>query len=159
MKRRGAAVLGQPFYRKLLMAMAQAGIAKVWVMRIDNVDVAFVFALVTHRILYYAWTAFKLEYASSLSVGQFLTNWTIRDACRDGILLYDFEHGDAEYKRFWSTNIYSVYRVVAGRGACGSFIAGIYFIEWRLAKIKWLKAFYRRGRKILYRYNQKTENL
>jgi CelD/BcsL family acetyltransferase involved in cellulose biosynthesis len=159
MKRRGAAVLGQPFYRKLLLAMAQTGIAKVWVMRIDNVDVAFVFALVTHRILYYAWTAFKLEYASSLSVGQFLTNSTIRDACGDGIILYDFEHGDAEYKRFWSTNIYSVYRVVAGRGACGSFIAGIYFIEWRLAKIKWLKAFYRRGRKILYRYKQKTENL
>jgi len=146
MKRRGAAVLGQPFYRKLLPAIAHAGFAKVWVMKIDDVDVAFVFALVAHRILYFAWTAFKLEYASSLSVGQFLTSWTIRDACRDGILLFDFEHGDAEYKRFWSTDTYSVYRVVAGRGVCGRFIAGIYFITWRLAKIKYLKAFYRRLR-------------
>jgi len=146
MERRGAAVLGKPFYRKLLLAIAKAGFAKVWVMKLDDDDAAFVFALVTHRILYYAWTAFKLEYASSLSVGQLLTNWTIRDACRDGILLYDFEHGDAEYKRFWSTNNYSVYRVAAGRGVCGSFIAGIYFIEWQLARIKWLKAFYRRLR-------------
>ncbi len=146
MKRRGAAVLGRPFYRKLLLAMAQAGFAKVWVMRVDDVDVAFVFALVAHGRLYYAWTAFKLEYASSLSVGQVLTNWTIRDACRDGILLYDFQHGDAEYKRFWSTHNYSVYRVVAGRGAYGRFVAGLCFIEWQLARMKWLKSFYRRLR-------------
>jgi len=113
---------------------------------IDGYDAAFVYALVAHRRLYYAWTAFKLEYASSLSVGQFLTNWTIRDACRDGILLYDFEHGDAEYKRFWSTDNYSVYRVVAGRGLCGSFTAFVYFVVWRLARIKWLKDYYRRLR-------------
>ena len=142
----GAAILERPFYRKLLLAMAQAGFAEVWIMRIDDVDAAFVFALIAHRILYYAWTAFKLEYASSLSVGQFLTNWTIRDACRDGILLYDFEHGDAEYKRFWSTDNYSVYRVVAGRGLCGSFTAFVYFVVWRLARIKWLKDYYRRLR-------------
>jgi CelD/BcsL family acetyltransferase involved in cellulose biosynthesis len=156
MKRRGAAILERPFYRKLLLAMAQAGFAEVWIMRIDDVDAAFVFALIAHRILYYAWTAFKLEYASSLSVGQFLTNWTIRDACRDGILLYDFEHGDAEYKRFWSTDNYSVSRVIAGRGACGSFIAGSYFIGWRLAKIKWLKDFYRCIRRGLRSLKQKT---
>jgi CelD/BcsL family acetyltransferase involved in cellulose biosynthesis len=115
-------------------------------MTIDGTDAAFVYALVAHRRLYYAWTAFRLEYTSSLSVGQFLTNWTIRDACRDGILLYDFEHGDAEYKRFWSTNSYSVYRVVASRGFRGNFIAGFYFLEWRLAKIQWIRDLYRRLR-------------
>jgi len=150
MKRRGAAILGLPFYRKLLLGMARAGFGRVWMMTIDGADAAFVYALVAHRRLYYAWTAFKLEYASSLSVGQFLTNWTIRDACRDGILLYDFEHGDAEYKRFWSTDNYSVYRIVAGRGVCGNFIAGIYFIIWRLARIKLLKACYRQLRSAVH---------
>jgi len=146
MKRRGAAILGRPFYRKLLLAMSQAGFGRVWIMTIDGDDAAFVYALVAHRRLYYAWTAFKLEYASSLSIGQFLTNWTIRDACREDILLYDFEHGDAEYKRFWSTDNYSVYRVISGRGVCGSLIAGIYFVVWRMARIKWLKYYYRQLR-------------
>ena len=126
MKRRGAAILGRSFYQKLLLAMSHAGIGRIWIMTIDGADAAFVYALVSHGRLYYVWTAFKLEYTSSLSVGQFLTNWTIRDACRESILLYDFMHGDAEYKRFWSTDNYSVYRVVAGRGICGSFTRGGY---------------------------------
>lgn len=143
MKRRGAAILGRPFYRKLLLTMSHAGFGSIWIMTMNGADAAFVYALIAHGRFYYAWTAFKLEYASSLSVGQFLTNWTIRDACRDGILLYDFEHGDAEYKRFWSKDNFSVYRVVAGRGICGKLIAGFYFIVWRLGRIKWLKDYYR----------------
>ena len=159
MKRRGAAVLGRPFYQKLLLTMAQAGFAQIWLMTIDGADAAFVFALVAHRRLYYAWTAFKLEYASSLSVGQFLTNCTIRDACRDGILLYDFEHGDAEYKRFWSTDNHSVYRAVAGQGVWGHLLGGFYFIMWRLARIKWLRPLYHRVKRTLYRFKQETANV
>ncbi len=156
MKRRGAAVLGQPFYRKLSLAMAQTGFGRVWLMTIDGTDAAFVFALVAHRRLYYAWTAFKLEYSSSLSVGQFLTNRTIRDACQDGILLYDFEHGDAEYKRFWSTDNHSVYRVVAGQGLRGRFLAIIFVGLWKLRRIQRLRSFYSRIRRILRGFKQKT---
>jgi CelD/BcsL family acetyltransferase involved in cellulose biosynthesis len=156
MKRRGAAILGQSFYRKLLLTMSEAGLGRVWIMTIDGADAAFVYALVAHRRLYYAWTAFKLEYASSFSIGQFLTNWTIHDACGDGILLYDFEHGDADYKRFWSTDNYSVYRVVAGRGICGNFIVGFYFVVWRLSRIKWLKYYYRGMRRKIRGLKQET---
>ena len=53
--------------------------------------------LVAHKRLYYAWTAFNLEYACSLSIGQYLTNWTIRQACADGIRTYDFIHGDPQF--------------------------------------------------------------
>lgn len=159
MRRRGAAVLGRPFYRKLLMTMAHAGFARVWLMTIDDSDIAFVFALVAHRRLYYKWTAFKLGHVSSLSVGQFLTNWTIRDACRDGMLLYDFEHGDAEYKRFWSTDSHSVYRVVAGRGLCGRSLTVAYLILWRLARMRWLRSSYHHVIKTLRRFKQKTANL
>jgi CelD/BcsL family acetyltransferase involved in cellulose biosynthesis len=154
MKRRGAAVLRQPFYQQLLLATAQAGLARVWLMTIDGVDAAFVFALVAHRRLYYAWTAFKLEYSSSLSVGQFLTNRTIRDACRDGYLSYDFEHGDAEYKRFWSTGNNNVHRAVAGWGLRGRFLAIIYLGLWKLGRIQRLRLFYRRIRMKLYSFKQ-----
>lgn len=155
MKRRGAAVLCQPFYQQLLLAMAQAGLACVWLMTIDGVDAAFVFALLAHRRLYYAWTAFKLEYSSALSVGQFLTNRTIQDACRDGYLSYDFEHGDAEYKRFWSTGNNNVHRAVAGHGLRGRFLAVIYLGLWKLGRIQPLRSFYRRVRMKLYSLKQK----
>jgi CelD/BcsL family acetyltransferase involved in cellulose biosynthesis len=149
MKRRGAAVLGRSFYQKLLLAMSQAGFGRLWLMTIDGADAAFVFALVAHRRLYYVWTAFKLEYCSSLSIGQFLTKWTIRDACRDNILSYDFEHGEAEYKRFWSTDDFSVYRAVAGQGFGGRLFAIFYFGLWKLARIQCLHSFYRRIRRML----------
>jgi CelD/BcsL family acetyltransferase involved in cellulose biosynthesis len=157
MKRRGAAILWQPFYQKLLLAMAQAGFARVWLMTIDGIDAAFVFALVAHKRLYYTWTAFKLDCSSSLSVGQYLTNCTIRDACQDGILSYDFEHGDAEYKRFWSTDSNNVHRAVAGQGLRGRFLAIIYLSLWKLGRIQWLRSLYRRIRMILYRSKQKTQ--
>ena len=149
MKRRGAAILGQPFYQKLLLTMARSGIAQAWLMTIDNADAAFVFALVAHGQLHYVWNAFKLEYTSSLSVGEFLTNWTIRDACNNSILMYDFGHGDAQYKRFWSTDEHTVYRVVAGLGAWGSLLATAHFILWRLARIESLRSLRRRMTRML----------
>jgi len=148
MKRRGAAVLGHSFYRKLLPAMSQAGFGRLWLMTIDGDDAAFVFALVAHKKLYYAWTAFKLDYCSTLSVGQFLTKRTIKDACQDGILLYDFEHGEAEYKRFWSNDCHVVYRAVAGQGFCGRFLAIIYARLWDLGRIQRVRSVYRRLKKM-----------
>ncbi|MEJ2705144.1 MAG: GNAT family N-acetyltransferase, partial [Sedimentisphaerales bacterium] len=149
MKRRGAAVLGQPFYRRLLLAMAQAGLARVWLMTIDGADAAYVLAFVAHGRLYYAWTSFKLEYATSLSVGQLLTNRTIRDACRDGIVWYDFEHGDAAYKQFWSTDSHDVYRVALGRGVSGHILTIGYFSMWRLAKVNRLRSFCHQVKEVL----------
>lgn len=149
MKRRGAAILGHPFYQKLLLAMSKAGFARLWLMTIDGSDAAFVYALIAHKRLYYAWTAFKLEHCSSLSVGQFLTKRTISDACHDKIVLYDFEHGEAEYKRFWSTDSYDVYRIVAGQGLCGRFLAIIYFGLWELGRIQSVRSLYRRLKKML----------
>ena len=148
MKRRGASILGHTFYQKLLLAMSQAGFGRLWLMTLDGADAAFVFALVAHRRLHYAWTAFKLEYCSSMSVGQFLTKRTIHDACQDNILLYDFEHGEAEYKRFWSTDNYDVYRAVAGQGFCGRITAIFYFGLWELGRIQLVRSFYRRIKKM-----------
>ena len=142
MKRRGAAVLGQPFYRKLLITMAHAGFVKAWLMTLDGCDASFVLAFINHDKLYYAWTAFKLKYASSLSIGQILTGYVISDACQDDILLFDFEHGDASYKRYWSTDEHRVYRAVAGRGFMGRLMVVFYCMLWRLAVLKQLRSLY-----------------
>ncbi|MHC4228505.1 MAG: GNAT family N-acetyltransferase, partial [Planctomycetota bacterium] len=80
-KRRGGFVLWQPFYQKLMLEMAEAGLGRVWLMTIDGEDAAFKYALISHSSLCLLWTAFKLKYASSLSVGKVLTQATIHDAC------------------------------------------------------------------------------
>ncbi len=156
MKRRGAAVLGQVFYQKLLMEMAQAGHGHVWLMKINDSDAAFVYSLIAHGKLHYAWTAFKLEYVSSLSVGKVLTSWVIRDACTDGILSFDFGHGESEYKRFWANECHHVHRVVAGQGFGGRLIAIYYFVIWRLAKVRWLHSLCRHVRRRMRIFKQKV---
>lgn len=157
--RRGGAVLGQPFFQKLLANMAEANLGYVWLMTIDGEDAAMVYALVAHRQLHFYWTAFKLKYESSLSIGQMLIMQVVRDACEEGVLLFDFIHGEAEYKRFWATDCYNVDRIVAGRGLPGRLIAASYYIVWQLGRIKLFKSFYRRARRILRAYKQRTANL
>ena len=142
MKRRGVAVLHQSFYQKLLSEMAKAGFGSVRLLRINGEDVAFAYILTAHKKLYYAWTAFKLQYATSNSVGVVLTMCTIRKAFEEGITLFDFGHGDGEFKRRWANECHYVHRVVVSRGLAGRLISVCYFVVWRLTKIKWLRSLY-----------------
>lgn len=144
MKRRGAAVLGQRFYQRLLQEAANDGLAKAWLMTIDNQDAAFVYTLTAHRNLHYYRTAFKLQFQSSFSVGKVLTMQVIRDACSNGLLSFDFGQGDGEYKQFWSNACYQVDRVAAGRSLAGRLLVLFYFVIWRLEGIKCLRSLYRR---------------
>ena len=79
--------------------MAQANPAQAWLMTTYNADTAFGFGLVAHGRHRCIWAAFKLKCSSLLSVRQFSVNWAIRDACNSDILMYDFGHGDAQYKQ------------------------------------------------------------
>ena len=156
MKRRGAAYLVEPFYQKLMGNMAEGGFGQVWLMTIDGEDAAFVYSFVAHGQHHYFWPAFKLKYKSSLSIGQMLLMHVIRDACENGIQLFDFIYGDAEYKRFWATDCYKVFRVVAGRGFMGHLIVMFCYVFFRLEQIEWLRSFYRRIRMRLRRFKQRT---
>jgi len=147
MKRRGAAVLEQPFYQNLLTNMAGSGLSSVWLMTIDGDDAAFAYTLITHGKLYYRWPAFKLKYESGLSIGQMLLMQIIRDACKENVLSFDFGIGDAEYKRFWANKTHSVSWVVAGRGLPGHIVVFCYRIAWWLAEHKQLFSLYRRFKK------------
>jgi CelD/BcsL family acetyltransferase involved in cellulose biosynthesis len=144
MKKRGAAILGQPFYQNLLTNMAEAGLSSVWLMTIDGEDAAFACAFITHGKLYYHWPAFKLKFESGLSIGQMLLMQIIRDACNEKIQFFDFEHGEAEYKRFWANKTHNVFWVVTGRGLQGRIVILCYRIAWWLAGQKKLFQFYRR---------------
>jgi len=156
MKRRGGAVLGQPFYQKLLANMAKAGFSYVWLMTINGDDAAFAYAFIAHGKLHYYWPAFKLKYESSLSIGQILLMQVIRDACGEGIVSFDFLHGDAEYKRFWATNTSEVYRIAVSFGCRGYLIAISYYLAWRIAKIEWFHTSYRRIKRIFRDLKEKT---
>ena len=156
MKRRGVAVLGQRFYRKILLTMAQAGLGCLWLMTINGADAAFQYAYVAHGKLYFRWTAFKLKY-ESLSPGQSLMMHIIRDACHNNILSIDFGPGDAEYKRFWCTNHFDVNRAIAGRGPMGWLITICYYYVWRLTKIKYLHSSYRRIRRMFRGFKEKLQ--
>lgn len=158
MKRRGAAHLSKPFYKKLMFEMAQAGFGRVWLMTVNGEDAAFKYALMSHDRLYLQWTAFKLKYASSVSVGKILTQEVIRDACDKGIISVDFGQGDAPHKRFWANECYSVYRMAAGRGFKGQLMAASYYVVWRLGKTKWIRSFYHRVRRILRRLRRKSSD-
>src|SRR5262245_29003619 len=118
MRERGSAVLGEDAYRRVTLSAAHAGLAQLWVVTVDGRDAAFVFGLLVHGRLHYVWTAFRLDY-EALSIGKVLTSWVIRDACAQGVARFDFGQGDAEYKRFWSTDAHEVSRAAAGRGLLG----------------------------------------
>lgn len=149
LKRRGAAILKQPFYQKLLLEMARAGFGKVWLITINGEDAAFKYALFAHRRLYLQWTAFKLKYASSVSVGKLLIMMTIHKACDEGILSIDFGHGDAPHKRFWATGSHEVSRAAAGSGLIGGLAVLGFAAVWWLAKHQWLREQYRGFRRRL----------
>ncbi len=159
LKRRGAAVLQQRFYQELLLKMAQAGFGHVWLMTIDGDDAAFEYVFIVHKRLQFGWRAFKLKYSSSVSIGQILMMHTIRHACSNGVLSMDIGHGEADYKRFWAKDSYRVNRVVAGCGFSGYLIATSFYTAWRLAEIECFHSSYRRIRKVLRGFNQKTANV
>jgi CelD/BcsL family acetyltransferase involved in cellulose biosynthesis len=80
----------------------------------------------------------------------------IRDACEDGIQLFDFLYGDADYKRYWGIDRHEVYRVVTGRGFAGHLAVTFWYALLRLRKVKWLHSFYRRFKMKLRRIKQCT---
>lgn len=143
MRRRGAAVIGQPFNRTLLMTMAQEGLAHLWLMTLNGEDAAFVFALVHAHQFHYYRTAFKLKFEDRSSVGKMLTMHVIRQACQMGFKYFDFGHGEAEYKRFWATDFNHVCRIAAGQGFRGRMYVFFCSMIWKISKIKWLRSMYR----------------
>ena len=133
MKRRGALLLNESFERAWLQHLAEADMIRIWFLSIDGDDAACIVAIVANGRLHYRYPAFKLTY-EHLSVGQVLLQYSIADACREGLQAYDFGHSDADYKRFWATERHDVERVFVGRGAIGSLAAVGLAQAWRMTR-------------------------
>lgn len=131
MRQRGADVFSGSFFRELIDRMARVGLARAWVLTVNGRDAAFMLALCAGDSLIYKWTAFTLEHAD-LSVGQYLTAATIQDCCERGVRWYDFSHGEAAYKSFWSTDTGDVSRVIVGSGLRGKAAARCLASLWHL---------------------------
>jgi CelD/BcsL family acetyltransferase involved in cellulose biosynthesis len=142
LKERGAPILSNVFLRELLLAVAKAGMARVWIIRVGEEDGAFAFGVIAKRTLYYVYAAFRLEYRR-LSIGKVLTGRVIRDACEEGMVMLDFGHSDFEYKRFWGNDHHLVDRYFIGMNGVGKVIA------WGLFWKCWLAARKRRLRRVV----------
>lgn len=147
LKKRGASILKEPFYEKLLTQMAMSGFGSIWLMTIDGDDAAFVYGSINKGTFDYQWPAFKLKYESEMSVGQILLMQIIREVCEKKIRYFEFGHGEGEYKKFWSNNTHKVLWVIAGRGILGNIAVYGYQIAWRLAGWKLFKSLYKKIRR------------
>lgn len=143
MMRRGAVVFRSPLYRRLFLNLAETGLARAWLMTIDGQDAAFVLGIAAHGQLDYAYTAFALQY-ERLSIGKVLTAHVIRDACAEGVMYFDFGHGDADYKRFWANDSQIVSRAFVGCGLRGKIAATAIAAAWRAARYERLRKLARR---------------
>lgn len=131
MRRRGAAVFLHDRWRSLVLRVARSGLVRVWILRIDAQDAAFIIATISGDNLYYEWTAFNLAFRE-LSAGRLLTKHVIEEAGRDGFRSLDFGQGDATYKRFWATDHHFVHRIAAASGPSGCSALLLYRALWSL---------------------------
>lgn len=138
LKEEGKAVLTQPFYRKLLHELAQAGIGCIWLMAINSEDIAFTYCLRAHDILSFKWMSYKLNHGSStLSFGKALYTQVIRDACNEGVRVIDFGFGEDSWKQHWATDKDYVDVAISGRGFIGYLAACIFGMLLKCAQYRW----------------------
>lgn len=154
-KAQGAAVLGQPFYQKLLIEMGKADIGCVWLMTKDGDDIAFLYASRVHNSLYPKWMAYKLEHGSSstLSFGKVLYMQMVRDACNEGIDLIDLGFGKDKWKRLWATDRYIIDTFISGHGLIGRVAVICCWVIRKCTRFKWL--LHKRFRKFRMTLKQK----
>lgn len=119
MVRRGAAKVQLASTRTVILKMADAGYASVWMLSLDEEDAAFVICFVAKGVVCYKYPSFSLKYPTSLSIGNYLISHVMRDAIADGARVLDFGHGDGDYKRFWGTTTHTINRIIAGHGVFG----------------------------------------
>lgn len=111
--RRGVKSLAADVYPALLDELSRAGLIDVWLVTLADQDAAFAVCLRQPERLTLQWMGFD-ERFESLGVGRVLLTTIISDACARGFTLFDFVHGDADYKRHWSTGEEHIDRIVLG---------------------------------------------
>jgi CelD/BcsL family acetyltransferase involved in cellulose biosynthesis len=155
MVQRGAVFLANPFRRSLILAMAQADLARLWLMTINGDNAAFELAFHNNKRLEFHLRAFKLKFnIKQQSIGDMLTQQVFRDACHEQIKVINFGHSDALWKRFWGTHQHQIWRSATGSRATGRVLVGFYFAIWKIYDVKFIRRLWQRITKLIRRFYQ-----
>ena len=143
-KEEGKAVLGQPFYQKLLIEIAKTDLALVWLMTKDEDDIAFIYSLHVNDRLYPKWMSYRHKYgtSSSLSYGKVLYMQMIRYACDNGIRMLDLGFGLDDWKSVWAADKQEIDTLISGRGFIGRIAIWLSGILRMCARYKWFLSRY-----------------
>jgi CelD/BcsL family acetyltransferase involved in cellulose biosynthesis len=102
-------------FRFFISALAKAGMAEVFLLRLGERDIAFILNYCWRESSYCISIGFD-ETLEHLSPGKILMNACVQTILERGVNIYDFFFGDAEYKRFWANRTTLVFRSVYYRG-------------------------------------------
>lgn len=104
--RGGSDALNKPelvaFHEQLSTVALTRGWLRLYVLRLDDVPAAAVYAFVYRNVFYYYQAGFEPEF-SKYSVGSILVGMTIKSAIENGMGKFDFLHGSEEYKFHWAS--------------------------------------------------------
>lgn len=146
--RRGIDILDSPFHKELILSLAENKNAEVFIMTIDDRDVAFVLNYCKGNTHYLMYTAFE-ETTSKLNPGGNLDKYCFEILSKNGAMLYDFMFGDGDYKRYWSNRTNIVLRAVCYNGLISWIISFFpHRLHGKLSKyntLKNIKRFVKKG--------------
>jgi CelD/BcsL family acetyltransferase involved in cellulose biosynthesis len=159
LSRRGTDFVDAPALKAIINGLGDAGMVDVFLMTFDEKDVAFILNFRSGVSGYCFAIAFD-EALDSLSPGKVLMNICIQTLLDEGVKIYDFLFGDAEYKRFWSNRTSLVFRSVFFRGPRSRVLSWFpHRLHGTLAQYQILKKLLAKGRGFRRRFLTKQADL
>lgn len=116
--KRGQCPINSPFYKDMILALGQESLSEVFILSINDEDVAYILNLCTPSLSLLYYLGFDEKFAA-LMPGKVLLEICIEKTLNRGVPSYDFLFGEGEYKRFWANQTRCVMRAVSYKGLRG----------------------------------------
>lgn len=116
--RRGQILLNGSYYKELIPALAGTNSAEIFLLSLDEEDVAFVMNFCSGKDNYCEFIGFDEKY-KNLSPGKVLMADCVRQILDRGDVVLDFLFGDGDYKKFWGNRTRRILRSVTYKGFQG----------------------------------------
>jgi CelD/BcsL family acetyltransferase involved in cellulose biosynthesis len=146
--RRGTDPVDSGAFNVSIRQLGRAGMAEVFIMTLDGLDVAFILNFCCARSSHCMAIAFD-EALESLSLGKVLMNICVQTLLDQGVTTYDFLFGDGEYKRFWANRTMLIFRSVFYRGLRGWLLSWLpHRLHGKLKKYDALRVLLAKGRRL-----------
>ncbi|MFL6656103.1 MAG: GNAT family N-acetyltransferase [Sulfurifustis sp.] len=89
------------FHEELSAAALRRGWLRLYVLRLDGQPAAALYGFNYNRVFYFYQSGFDPDF-NKYSVGLVIMGLAIKSAIEEGVALYDFLHGDEQYKFLWA---------------------------------------------------------